>query len=158
MKKTLYFLFALLVLSSSAVVSQEDESNVSSPYSNLTGLWLGEFKQYSCGVNSSYPMKLEILSVNENLLTGFFVWEGVPYAPDSRTIMSGEIVDGKLMLTESEIVSGSNIVLNGIYEISLENADEMHGIWRLQNLEGPCKDSNALSNGGSFELTKQVAE
>lgn len=120
----------------------------------LKGIWVGEFTQYSCGLFATYPMTIEIASVAGNKFSGNFIWKDMPVSPDSRTTLEGEIIANKIFLYEENIVSGSNIVLGGVYEIATLDCASMAGNWRIKKLQNNCNDVKALEDGGKFVIRK----
>ncbi|MDV7399985.1 hypothetical protein RZS08_51695, partial [Arthrospira platensis SPKY1] len=47
----------------------------------LKGIWVGEFTQYSCGIFSTYPMTIEINSIDGKKFSGYFIWKDLPSSP-----------------------------------------------------------------------------
>lgn len=120
----------------------------------LKGIWVGEFTQYSCGIFDTYPMTIEINSIDGKKFSGYFIWKDLPSSPDSRTSLEGEIISNKIFLYEENILSGSNIVLGGIYDISIFDCTSLIGNWRIKNLQYNCNDPKALEDGGRFVIRK----
>lgn len=122
----------------------------------MKGIWLGQFTQYACGVNATYPMVVEIDTIMGNRLAGVFVWDDVPEVPSSKTSLSGLVVGDSIYLSEQNLLSGGDLVLDGVYAIKIIDSNSLEGIWRLEELQPFCRDSAVLVNGGSFSLKKLV--
>ena len=122
----------------------------------VKGIWIGEFTQYSCGLNATYPMTIEVNKIEGKKFSGFFIWNDLPNAPNSKTTLKGELIGNSIFLSEDALVSGGNIVLNGIYEIEILNCNSLKGNWRLKKLQSNCNDPQALKDGGRFLIRKLV--
>lgn len=119
----------------------------------LYGMWSGIFHQYSCNIDNTYPMFLLIDKVEGLRFSGAFIWPANGYHSDSRSTLEGEIKNGEIFIYEDEIISGSGLVLNGIYECNIVNCDEMGGIWYLRKYQsGGCNQPHVLKDGGNMNL------
>lgn len=144
----------LAFLLTNQVLSQNNDCASPPDALFLKGVWVGEFTQYSCGVFDTYPMTIEINNANGKKFSGNFIWKDVPNSPDSRTSLEGEIIANKLFIYEQNLLSGSNIVLGGIYEISTFDCTSLTGNWRIKKLQHNCNDTKALEDGGRFAIRK----
>ena len=117
-------------------------------------MWTGKFKQYSCNIDDTFNMILLIDKVDGLKFSGAFIWPANGYNSDSRSTLDGEIKNGKIYLYERELISGGGLVLNGIYECSMKNCDEMGGFWYLKKYQsGGCNQPNVLKDGGHYDLS-----
>lgn len=122
----------------------------------LKGTWIGQFTQYACGVNATYPMTVEITHTEGNSCKGFFIWSDLPLGPSSKTTLTGTWEGNTLVLHEDALVSGGNVVLDGYYEINVVDCTTLKGHWRLRSPQPDCDDPKALEDGGRFRVTKLV--
>lgn len=135
--------------------NKELEDCLGSPKSAdfLYGMWSGVFNQYSCNIDNSYKMFLLIDEIDGLKFSGAFIWPSNGYHTDSRSTLEGEIKNGKIYLYEDNIISGSGLVLNGIYEAKIISCDEIAGIWYLRKYQpGGCNQPHVLKDGGNFNL------
>jgi hypothetical protein len=156
MKKNIIFLL-LMINTFSIGFSQNlncKESETNADY--VKGIWIGEFTQYSCGINATYPMTIEVNQIDGKKFSGLFIWNDVPNAPNSKTTLKGELMGDSIFLYEDALVSGGNIVLDGIYEIEILDCNSMKGNWRIRKLQNNCNDPQALKDGGRFLIKKLV--
>jgi len=98
----------------------------------MKGVWIGEFTQYACGFNATYPMTIEINKVNGRKFSGFFIWDDSSNGLDSKSTLRGELRGNSILLFEDALVSGKEVILNGIY------------------------DPQVLEDGGRFSLKKMI--
>lgn len=141
MKQSFLFL-AILAL---CTLGCEDDDIFSPPGSGkdlqfLIGEWSGEFDQDGFGV---YPMEMEVTEVDGLNFAGQLRW---PSLSNSVTTMEGFLRNDTLFWTETELLQGSGIVLNGDYIVPFESEDELSGEWFYPN-----QPTNA---GGIFTITK----
>jgi len=122
----------------------------------VTGIWIGEFTQYSCGINATYPMTIEVNELEGKRFSGFFIWNDLPFGPNSKTTLKGEVIGDSIFLSEDTLVSGGNLVLNGVYEIEILDCTSLKGNYRLKELQSNCNDPQALIDGGRFTIKKLV--
>lgn len=147
--------FCLTLLSTLAYSQKDFTCQHDNSAAFMLGFWVGDFHQYSCGLDETYPMTLEITHVDQNKFSGFFIWNSISSTPSSKTTLEGELVDNKLFLYEKDLVEGSsNIVLNGTYEIDILDCGHLKGIWRMNSLQEKCNDPKVLEDGGSFLIKK----
>ena len=89
----------------------------------ILGKWKGSHDQYSYG---SYPMVMDISRIEGNNFYGTLHW---PTLRDSITTCEGHIEGDTLQWTEPQLLQGSNILLNGIFEARFISEDELVGNW-----------------------------
>lgn len=120
----------------------------------MLGAWRGKFHQHSCGVNGIYPMVVLIDRVEGMKFYGMFIWTNMQFAEDSRSTLEGEIKNGKIYFYENKIISGSGLVLNGIYKSTLIDCDKLTGYWyRDYQSKTDCPEMKPFENGGDYDLT-----
>jgi hypothetical protein len=156
MKKILLLLFLTVNIHSIGYAQNLKcyEANENAEF--VRGIWMGEFTQYSCGVNATYPMTIEVNQVDGKNFSGFFIWNDLPDTPNSKTALSGELTGNSIVLHEDVLISGKNIILNGLYEIGILDCNSLKGIWRLNKLQSDCYDPQALKDGGRFLIKKMI--
>ncbi|MDX2281416.1 MAG: hypothetical protein NW218_17645 [Saprospiraceae bacterium] len=152
MKK--YVAILLLALLTNLCAAQEKDCLLPGNADFLKGIWIGTFTQYACNVNETYPMTIEIDRVEGKKISGMFIWKSVPNALDSKTKLEGEIMGSKIFLYEKELISGGDIVLDGVYEISVYDCEALNGNWKINKLQNNCNDPKALTDGGRFTIRK----
>jgi hypothetical protein len=141
MKQSFLF-FAILAL---CTLGCEDDDIFSPPGSGkdlqfLIGEWSGEFDQDGFGV---YPMEMEVTQVNDQSFSGELRW---PSLRNSITTMEGFFRNDTLFWTETELLQGSGIVLDGNYIVPFREEEELTGSWFYPN--------QPENSGGTFTITK----
>ncbi len=157
MKKHLIVLLLILNVSSLGYSQNLNCQESKKDAEFVKGIWIGEFTQYSCGVNETYPMTIEVNQINGKKFSGFFIWNNLPFAPNSKTTLKGELVGNLIFLYEDTLIYGGNIGLNGIYETEIINCTSLKGNWRLKELLSICNDPQVLKDGGRFLIKKLVS-
>lgn len=123
----------------------------------MLGAWRGKFTQHSCGVNNTFPMVVMIDRIDGMKFYGMFIWTDMQYAEDSRSTLEGEIKDGEVYFYENEIISGSGLVLNGIYKSKIINCDKLSGYWyRDYQSKVDCQEMEPYENGGDYKLDHYI--
>ncbi|UKN01342.1 OmpA family protein [Paracrocinitomix mangrovi] len=140
----------------SKAISEKDNCDKITTADFLLGAWTGKFKQHACNVNATYPMVVWIQEVNGLKFKGMFIWTDMQYAEDSRSTLEGEIKNGQVYFYENEIISGSGLVLNGIYKSKIINCDQLDGYWYMEKIGNQCNDPQVLKNGGDYNLDHYV--
>lgn len=138
-------------------VIQEKElsSNCDQPQdaSFMLGAWKGKFKQYSCGIDDTFPMVVFITDYEGLKFEGMFIWTDMIYAEDSRSKLEGELKNGKVYFYEPSIISGSGLVLDGVYESEFESCDRICGFWsRPKHNPNVCPSMKPGMKGGDYCL------
>ena len=108
----------------------------------MKGTWTGKFDQNNFG---NYPMVMEVQKVDGCNFSGILKW---PTLRNSVTTMKGSLKDGKLVWTETSLLQGSGIILNGQYVVPLTGKDKLSGEWFQPNGK---KD-------GTFTISKRQAQ
>ena len=118
----------------------------------LLGRWEGVFDQYSCNYFGKYPMVVEIEMVSQDSFTGRFIWPTL----NSETGMKGYIDadNNKVFLFETNLLGGREVVLNGIYESTIIDCENLKGFWYVNELQSSCPDPQTLIDGGNYEIQK----
>jgi len=156
MKMKLLLLMLTIIISSVAYSQDLPCPEAKENAEFVKGVWIGEFTQYSCGLNATYPMTIEVSEVEGKIFSGIFIWNDLPNAPNSKTTLKGELKENSILLYEDTLVSGGNIALNGIYEIEILDCNSMKGIWRLKEFQTFCIEPHVLKDGGRFKIQKLV--
>lgn len=153
-----HFIFLFLALNLLFLGKSQDLNclKASNDASFLKGVWIGEFTQYSCGLNESYAMTVEIDEIDGNKFTGFFIWNDLPDTPNTKTTLSGELFGDSIVITENSLVSGGGVVLNGVYEVLIIDCYALKGKWRLDSLVDGCDDPQDLIDAGRYTISKLV--
>ena len=151
-------LFFLVISFQQSIFSQNTECIVNENDAKfLKGVWIGKFNQYSCGVYDTYPMTIEINNTEGNKCSGYFIWDDLPYSDSGKTILEGELIDGRLYFYENSAISGKEgLVMGGVYMTKVFNCVKLGGYWKVRQLAENCKDAKTLINGGNFEIHKVV--
>src|SRR5262249_21021287 len=124
------------------------EPSVGLKAEDLKGRWNGSFRQFSHDVNETYPMLMEINSVQGNEFSGVIVW------PDCATKIKGECDGTRVWWTELGFVKGDNAVLYGIYKTDQKSDQVLAGDW-LDPKPGVFHDKAGEfqgTSGGTFKL------
>lgn len=112
---------------------------------DITGLYLGMFHRDSGGASASYPVVLSVSSDRMRRITGTLHW---PTLQNSITRIEGKDAFA-LAWTETELIQGGGVVLNGRYVASLKKdpPGALEGRWSPPaNAEGQGRE------GGTFVL------
>jgi len=118
--------------------NDNDDKCVVEPIDDFVGEWEGTFDQYNF---TEYPM---IMDIQETIDCEFFGELRWPTLDNSITTMEGYFRNDSLFFTETQLLQGSNIVLNGAYIATYER-NTISGIWNYPN--------NG-AEGGNFSITK----
>jgi outer membrane protein OmpA-like peptidoglycan-associated protein len=119
----------------------------------MYGMWTGKFTQYSCNINGTYDMILMIDEVDGMKFSGMFIWPASQFSSDSRSRLKGEIVNGRIYMSEPSQISGDPLVLKGTYKSKMTSCDDMRGYWHLKEFGTYCTDPQVLKDGGNYKLT-----
>lgn len=118
----------------------------------LLGRWEGLFDQYSCSLFEEYPMVVEIETVNQDSFSGRIIWPTL----NSETAMNGylDIDNNKIFFYETSLLGGNEVVLNGVYESTIIDCENLKGFWYVNELQDNCSDPQTLIDGGNYEIQK----
>ncbi|MFT4602983.1 MAG: hypothetical protein ACI857_003170 [Arenicella sp.] len=119
----------------------------------LYGMWTGKFTQYACNINGTYDMILMIDKVDGMTFSGMFIWPASQFSRDSRSKLKGEIVKGRIYISEPSQISGDPLVIGGVYTSKMMSCDEMRGYWHMKAYGEYCNDPQVLKDGGNYKLT-----
>lgn len=118
--------------------NEENSSPCNVEYNKLAGDWIGTFDQYNL---TEYEMLMFVEeSSDECQFSGRLQW---PSLNNSITTMEGYFENDSIFFTETEILQGSNIVLNGLYKAVFESETTITGTWDYPN---------GGAEGGSFKI------
>lgn len=96
----------------------------------LSGVWVGTFRQSDPHRLLVYPMRLEVDVVKgpawDQTYHGSLHWKRLQ---DSVTVMKGNRNRLNLHFTETRLVRGQDIVLEGHYRATFRDPDTLEGIW-----------------------------
>lgn len=118
----------------------------------LKGVWSGQFKQYSCGVNDIFEMLLIVNETRGMEFSGFIIWPNSKLYRDSRSKFNGIIKDDQIYIYETEQISGDPLLVGGTYHSNLENCKKLTGIWNMPEIPTDCNTPEVTKNGGQYSL------
>ncbi len=155
MKKYVYLAIYFLFGYSPLIAQNGDCYQTYGSAEFLKGVWVGEFHQYSCGINERYPMTIEINQVKGKRVYGYFIWESLPTSEASSSQLVGELQGDSVILHETSLVSGGGIVLDGYYFSKLLNCYTLEGKWRLKKAQPEfCENLAPFEDAGSYSIRR----
>jgi hypothetical protein len=119
---------------------------------DLKGRWIGTFDQASHDTQASFSMILTIDEISGREFTGKIDW---PDNGNTRTKVQGSVDGNALKWTETEYLSGDDVVLCGLYVGRVEDQSRISGTWMDPKHTIRPKGPDYGTPGGVFSLYRQ---